>query len=31
VGGVGFAGVTRNLVCNGLFKEHEINLEIFIF
>ena len=31
VGGVGFTGVTRNLVCNGLFKEHEPNLEIFIF
>jgi len=22
VGGVGFTGVARNLVCNGLFKEH---------
>ena len=27
VGGVSFTGVTRNLVCNGLFKEHATNLE----
>ena len=27
VGGIGFACVVRNLMCDGLFEEHKANLE----